>query len=341
MNERVVGHVGVEGRHDPISIGPGVGPFGVDLVAVGVGVADDVEPVLGHPLAVARRGEEPIDDPLVGAGGLVCQEGVDLFGRRREARQIERHPPEPLAAIGFGRRKKPLGLEPGADEAVDVVAWPARVAHGWGGGADDGAEGPVIAPVDEARPVDPFGPQGPGVDPGREQRHFVRGKPRHVRIGRRHLHLGLIAPRKSHKRTLRPLPRHDRRAMAVAAAEGLGADVEPQPALRLLAGVARGAGAVEEGADVADEVGGVGRAGQARCREKDHGGRRDGADTAAWRREGHGGKSLFAWRGQRRRAGRQPSLSRIASVASWASATHSTIFSGSGENSSSMLTVPS
>ena len=260
-NERVVGHVGIEGRHDPVAVGPGVGPFGVDLVAVGVGVADDVEPVLGHPLAVAWRGEEPIDDALVGAGRLVSQEGVDLFGRGREARQIERHAPEPLAAIGFRRRRKPFGLEPGEDEAVEVVAWPALVAHGWGGGADDALEGPVIAPVDEACPVDPFGPQSPGVDPRSEDRHFVRGKPRHVRIGRRHLHLRLIATREAHQHALRRLPRHDRRAMAVAAAKGLGADVEPQPALRLLARVAAAAGAVEEGADVADEVGGVGAKG--------------------------------------------------------------------------------
>ena len=119
----------------------------------------------------------------------------------------------------------------------------------------------MIAPVDEACPVDPFGPQSPGVDPRSEDRHFVRGKPRHVRIGRRHLHLRLIATREAHQHALRRLPRHDRRAMAVAAAEGLGADVEPQPALRLLARVAAAAGAVEEGADVADEVGGVGAKG--------------------------------------------------------------------------------
>ena len=228
----------------------------------------------------------------MGAGRLVSQEGVDLLWCRREASQIERHAPEPLAAIGFRRWSKALGLEPGEDEAVEVVSRPALVTHGRRSGADDAAEGPVIAPVDEACPVDPFGPQRSGVDPGREQRHFVRGKPRHVRIGRRHLHLRLIAAREAHKHALRRLPRHDRRAMAVAAAKGLGADVEPQPALRLLARVAAGAGAVEEGADVADEVGGVGAKGQRRRREQDRGGRCDGADTLAWGRGWHGQKSL-------------------------------------------------
>jgi hypothetical protein len=54
--------------------------------------------------------------------------------------------------------------------------------------------------------------------------------------------------------------------MAVAAAEGLGADVEPQPALRLLARVAPEARPLEKRTDVADEVGGVGAKGKTRRR---------------------------------------------------------------------------
>ena len=79
--------------------------------------------------------------------------------------------------------------------------------------------------------------------------------------------------------------------MAVAAAKGLSADVEPQAALRLFPRVASGARPLEEGANVADEVGGVGAKGQRCRREKDRGGRRDGADTAAWGRGWHERKS--------------------------------------------------
>ena len=79
--------------------------------------------------------------------------------------------------------------------------------------------------------------------------------------------------------------------MAVAAAKGLSADVEPQAALRLFPRVASGARPLEEGANVADEVGGVGAKGQRCRREQDRGGRRDGADTVAWGRGWHEQKS--------------------------------------------------
>ena len=38
---------------------------GVDVVAVRVGEAGGIEPVDGHPLAVVRRGQQPIDELLV------------------------------------------------------------------------------------------------------------------------------------------------------------------------------------------------------------------------------------------------------------------------------------
>lgn len=52
----------IEGINDPVAVGPCV----VVLVAVeadGIGVADDIEPVLGHAFAVLGAGEE-----LVGEG---------------------------------------------------------------------------------------------------------------------------------------------------------------------------------------------------------------------------------------------------------------------------------
>ena len=52
VDEPVVGHVGVEGVDDPVAIPPGVGPLGVELEAVRVGVVGQVEPVLRPALAV-------------------------------------------------------------------------------------------------------------------------------------------------------------------------------------------------------------------------------------------------------------------------------------------------
>ena len=87
-DELVVGHVLVERPDDPVAPGPD-GPVDVGLVAVGVGVAGQVEPVDGHPLAEPGRGEQPVDQPLVGAGRVVGQEGVDLVEGRGQAGQVE------------------------------------------------------------------------------------------------------------------------------------------------------------------------------------------------------------------------------------------------------------
>ena len=49
------------------------------LVAVAVGVAGEVEPGTRPALAVVRRGEQAIDDALVGVGRGVGEKGVDLL----------------------------------------------------------------------------------------------------------------------------------------------------------------------------------------------------------------------------------------------------------------------
>ena len=58
QHEAVVGLVGVEGVDDVVAITPGVGAVVVGLVAVAVGVADEVQPVARPAFAVVRAGEE-------------------------------------------------------------------------------------------------------------------------------------------------------------------------------------------------------------------------------------------------------------------------------------------
>ena len=79
-DEAVVGLVRVEAADDVVAVPPGVGPGLVELVAVGVGVAGQVEPVPAPALAVTRDGEQPVDDLL-----------PRLRGRRRGRRR--RSPP--------------------------------------------------------------------------------------------------------------------------------------------------------------------------------------------------------------------------------------------------------
>ena len=52
--EPVVGQVGVEGADDVVAVAPGVGDLVVELVAVRLGVADQIEPVPAPALAVVR-----------------------------------------------------------------------------------------------------------------------------------------------------------------------------------------------------------------------------------------------------------------------------------------------
>ncbi len=80
--EAVERHVGVEGLHDPVAVGPHL-PLVVEVEAVRVGIAGGVEPVPGHLLAVVGAGEQAIDEPLVGVRGGIGEEDLDLVARGR------------------------------------------------------------------------------------------------------------------------------------------------------------------------------------------------------------------------------------------------------------------
>jgi hypothetical protein len=59
-DEFIPAEIFVEGLDDPVAPRPHVA-LAVDLETVAVGVAGDVEPVGGHAFAVARGGEEAVD----------------------------------------------------------------------------------------------------------------------------------------------------------------------------------------------------------------------------------------------------------------------------------------
>ena len=112
--------VAVEGVDDPVAVGPDLAVV-VEVQAVGVAVAGGVEPEPRHVLAVAGRLEQAVDDLLVSLRRRVGQEGVDLFEGRRQAGQVERHAADQGRLLGLGRRREPLGLEPGQDEPIDLA----------------------------------------------------------------------------------------------------------------------------------------------------------------------------------------------------------------------------
>ena len=79
-HEAVERLVVVERAHHVIAIAIGQRAIGVGVeVAVRVGVAGRVEPVLSPPLAVVGRGQVAIDHPLVGVGATGRRESRDIF----------------------------------------------------------------------------------------------------------------------------------------------------------------------------------------------------------------------------------------------------------------------
>ena len=129
LEKVVVGHIVVEGRDHPVAVAPGMGIGEIRLLAARFGVAGDVEPVSGLALAEARRREQAIDHPLECPGRRVLVEVVDLFGRRRQPREVERHPAEERLPVGVGHRPHAGLLHLREEEAVDVTGRPIGVGN--------------------------------------------------------------------------------------------------------------------------------------------------------------------------------------------------------------------
>ena len=106
----------------------------VDMVAVRVGIAGEIEPLHGHSFTVVGRLQEPVHHLFVGIGGLIGQEGIDLGGCGRQAGQVESHPAHERNLVGFRRRLQALLFETGQNEIVDWIFGPALVlnlGHRW------------------------------------------------------------------------------------------------------------------------------------------------------------------------------------------------------------------
>ena len=114
-------------------------------------VMRQVEPVLPPPFAVMGAAQQAIDQPLVGVRTGIGEKGIDLGGRRRQAGQVVRDPPDQRRAIGLGRMAEAHLLESGEDEAIDRVAHPGLFLHGRGRHPLDGLIGPVVEGVGSER----------------------------------------------------------------------------------------------------------------------------------------------------------------------------------------------
>ena len=84
-SELIERHVLVEGVDEPIAPGPDRA-LAVDGVAVGIGVAGEVEPVAGLTFAIVWRGEQAIDQFFVSVRVSIFDKFIDFLRRRQQAR---------------------------------------------------------------------------------------------------------------------------------------------------------------------------------------------------------------------------------------------------------------
>ena len=168
--ESIERQVAIEGVDDPVAVLPDRAAV-VLFVSVRVGVPRQVQPGPRPPFAVVGRCEQSVDDPLVRAGRRVGQEGIDLVGCRRKAREIQRDAAKQRGFRRISRRRQAFALEPRQDEAVDRILRPAGVGDRrqvWSRWRD---VGPVS--VDRATPR----PRSPWPGPPRASRRPDRSTP--------------------------------------------------------------------------------------------------------------------------------------------------------------------
>ena len=91
----------------------------------------------------ARRGQQAIDHLFVGIGRFVGEECRNLFGRRRQAGQIEGQAANQRGAVGFLRRIDACFFHFGENQGIDGIANPVFV-HTAGTAGRTGVKMPTV-----------------------------------------------------------------------------------------------------------------------------------------------------------------------------------------------------
>src|SRR5262249_44399465 len=137
LHETIVGLVLIEAADDVVAIAPGVGPRLVSFKALAFGEAGEIEPVAPPSLAVARRGEQTVDDLVEGVGRVISEERRDLFGGGRQSDQVEGRTAKQRDLVGGRPGRYALRFELGGEETIDRVMGPGGTSYrGWRLGLD-------------------------------------------------------------------------------------------------------------------------------------------------------------------------------------------------------------
>ena len=130
LHKAIVGLVAVERGDDVIAVMPRVGAEVVGLKPIALRKAHEVEPVPRPAFAVARAGEEFIDQRRLGRLGLIrciAHDCCGFFGGRRQAGEIEIDPARELFGLRSRSGRESVFGELFENETVDLIHAPAVV----------------------------------------------------------------------------------------------------------------------------------------------------------------------------------------------------------------------
>ena len=119
----------IERPNDVVPVTPGVGPFVVVRKTSGVGITNDVEPMLSLTLAVVLTTQQPIDEIAPGFFRIVRRSNFVsriLVKCRRQTGQVVRGPAEQCAGMSFFRRSEAGFTEAFHDESINWVRRSSR-----------------------------------------------------------------------------------------------------------------------------------------------------------------------------------------------------------------------
>ena len=141
-DELIKGEIPVQGFDHPIAIHPDLAGR-VIVVAVGVCVTSDIEPVTSPALPVGWGIQEPVHHSFVSAGIGVRDKVLHIGGEWRQAGKVKMHAPGEGGPLSLGRGLKAFLLQTGQNKPIDRVIPPLLVGNGWVRRTDDGPKRPV------------------------------------------------------------------------------------------------------------------------------------------------------------------------------------------------------
>ncbi len=125
----IVRHIAVHGIDQPVTILPGIRVKERLVIAHDVrlvlGVSRDIQPQPGPPRSHLRRSQQSFHNACIRAWLIVGQKSRDLVRRRRQSRQIKRHPTNQRSSVGLTIRLEPLRFQFRQHEVVGITFRPA------------------------------------------------------------------------------------------------------------------------------------------------------------------------------------------------------------------------